>query len=295
MEAKIYKIFIYIVPYIVWGLCIKGEDIMININNLETNFAEKKCLFTIKQIKETLKEVLLEQDKDWNDMQMSILIEAVEGSDWLKINGEEEHSICEIEEWIDRLEEEWKEEGRFQYGKERFNDLNLLQIKFASLASELKCRELKKLLVNDDVQSFVEIGYKLSQLLLYPNVNPEFYNSKVNYKITSLNDLNKELNVLIGILEEKAKSGFYITFEPDFAEYLTNKMREILENKTSDVNTQVKKKVCGFQVGDEVMDVDFKESVILDINYEEQLIVTNQDIIRFDIAQNELKLLNRLN
>lgn len=79
------------------------------------NFSKMNCLFSVETIRETAKEILKEQDKKWNDMQIDILVQGVENSDWLKINGDIEDLEQEINEWILMLEEEWKEENRFGY------------------------------------------------------------------------------------------------------------------------------------------------------------------------------------
>lgn len=73
------------------------------------------CNFSIDTIEEYTKQQLQELGKEWNPMQIDILVQGVENSDWLKIKFETEELVQEICEWIERLEEEWKESGEFGY------------------------------------------------------------------------------------------------------------------------------------------------------------------------------------
>lgn len=80
------------------------------------DFSKMDCKFTIEQIREATKEMLNDSSKQWNDLQIDILVQGVENSDWLKLPQADEISLDdEIAEWIEMLEQEWKESGEFNY------------------------------------------------------------------------------------------------------------------------------------------------------------------------------------
>lgn len=80
------------------------------------NFTEMDCRFTVEEIRDKTREVLADVNKSWNELQIDILVQGVENSDWLKLpEAEEEHLEGEIREWIDMLEEEWKERKEFGF------------------------------------------------------------------------------------------------------------------------------------------------------------------------------------
>lgn len=80
------------------------------------DFSEMDCMFTVEQIRETTKERLSELDKTWNEIQVDILVQGVENSDWLKLpEADEDQLLREINEWIERLEEEWQESGEYGF------------------------------------------------------------------------------------------------------------------------------------------------------------------------------------
>lgn len=80
------------------------------------NFTKMDCRFSIEEIRQKTKNILAEKEKDWNEMQIDILAQGTENSDWLKLPEADEDSLnSEINEWIVRLEEEWEESGEFGY------------------------------------------------------------------------------------------------------------------------------------------------------------------------------------
>ena len=80
------------------------------------DFSEMDCMFTVEKIRKKTKERLSELDKTWNEMQVDILVQGVENSDWLKLpEADDDQLLGEINEWIGMLEEEWKENGEYGY------------------------------------------------------------------------------------------------------------------------------------------------------------------------------------
>lgn len=73
----------------------------------------RSCNFTVETIREYVLFELKEQRKKWNDLQIDILVQGVENSDWLKITFDTEDLTEEIGEWIILLEEEWEKSGEF--------------------------------------------------------------------------------------------------------------------------------------------------------------------------------------
>lgn len=83
---------------------------------MEYDFSQMECCFSIEKIRNKTRELLKLKNKQWNEMQVDILAQGVENSDWLKLpNSKEEHLKEEIIEWISMLEEEWKEQKQFGY------------------------------------------------------------------------------------------------------------------------------------------------------------------------------------
>lgn len=87
------------------------EDEILNTDNEEI----RSCNFSIDTIREETKDELIKQNKDWNNMQIDILVQGVENSDWLKIKFDYVELRGEIRDWIEMLEEEWKNSGEFGY------------------------------------------------------------------------------------------------------------------------------------------------------------------------------------
>jgi hypothetical protein len=69
---------------------------------------DKECLFTIDEIRENTRRILKEMNKSWNEVQIDILVQGVENSDWLKVNEGIDALEGEIQEWIVMLENELK-------------------------------------------------------------------------------------------------------------------------------------------------------------------------------------------
>lgn len=88
-----------------------SSDDILNSENEEI----RSCNFLVETIREYTVFELKEQDKEWNEMQIDILVQGVENSDRLKITFHTEDLSEEISEWISNLEEEWKENGEFGY------------------------------------------------------------------------------------------------------------------------------------------------------------------------------------
>ena len=74
-----------------------------------SNEKYRVCNFSEETIRDYAVFELNEMGKQWRESDIDILVQVVEGSDWLKIHFDTEELSETIVEWIHDLEEEWEE------------------------------------------------------------------------------------------------------------------------------------------------------------------------------------------